>query len=417
MAINTSGYVQICEYSIDSSTKRLSKEGKLLKKAFKDSPSPSVIDNGKIIIDESAPSAEPEATNQQDNTQQDNHSDNNPQPNEPAQDSQPNENSNNNEDGNESYHYSMFEAYMNLRHMFEADDDDSGQSDSAGDNSQSDSTGDSNSDTNDNQSDSSDSSDKNQSDNKESDNDENKDDNKEDLFRPGSDLYVQVLLPHEGCTVWHLKLDSRVDKEKIVKVIQSKNFKSAFILSSKGLGHDGIAVLSAKTYLYKQADLHIPFIGNCRYAMDSGSENKADDSETVVIAVAPIDGRTGNPNEDTVLKAVYNIVGDISNGELPFLKDLENGEGPSTITSKETDSDGNETEKEETVSGAVSKWLNANNSFKCVGDKTMVSNFDKLREFVSKNVADKKLEYNNEDSTDVVEYSKLPAVKKSLIYY
>lgn len=397
MAINTAGYIKVCEYSIEDYTKRLSKEGKILKNAFKTNPSPSILSNGKVIIDEDGPSDEEQTkgTNQDKEQETENKGDSEKEP-------QDNDSSEDKDGGNEEFvrrNYSILEACLGMHSVFEDDTPNEG--------------GDSTPDSEDN--------------GKQSESGDSEKNDEENVFKPGSELYVQSLLPKEGCTIWHIQLDSRANKDAVTTAIKSKKFRSAHAIASKGLGHDGLVVLSARTYLYKQAQA--PFIGQCRYAMDSGSEDTNEDADTVVIAIAPIDGRTGKPNEKTVYRAVYNMVGDITNGE------LEKALQKASTSSDEDDDDSREVSNKDllkalkslkdkdrdgssdqvSLSDQVSKWLNS--KFECVGDASMFDNFLKLRKFIEKQVAEKNLEYIKDESETPAHYAKVSEVKKSLLYY
>ena len=425
MAINTSGYVQVCEYMIIDPSKRKDKPGRNLLNAFKCGPSPAVISDGKVIVDDNLQSQDKEESPQEGNNSQQS-SDSGAQQN----DSQPagnNAEGNNAEGGNESYHYSILESYLNLKPMFEdGETSDSGGNDSS-DSGGSD-TSDSGSDSSDSGSnDTSDSSDGNDSGNNNSESDDNKsdsNDDKEDGFKPGPHMYVQVLLPKEGCTVWHLMLDSRADKEAVRKALMSKKFKSAYTIASKDIGDDGIVPLSATTYMYKKSDANAPFVGYCNYAMDSGSEKAEEDSDTVIIAIAPFDGRgapsgkPGKPNEDTVFRAVYNIINadKLTDGAISKLKNQKPKEGDDEEDDRRHyRDDDDEKDSSGSTSALVSQWLNS--KFECVGNYATYDNFNKLRAFVLAQVTAKNVSYDEAASHSPLKYSKITEVKKSLIFY
>ena len=424
--INISGLIKLNEYSIGNAADRLSKNGKALKSTFLLGPSGSVMDHGEIHLSDKAPAG---IEDNEDNKPEE--STNQPEEGQPSQSeqggsSQPPSDSGSsgnasdggpNNGGNESFHYSIFEAYYNTLHVVN-EEGENGDAAPSGDGGQpSGNNGSSSSDTQSQES--SDSSDQDQSSDDNSDkNDDKKDDSKNDQgsFKPGKDYFVQVLLKGEGCTVWHVLLDERVeDIDAVLGHLQKKAFKLAMATAKKGLSSDGLVPLSATTYVAKSADCGCPFIGHCRYAMDSGSERAEDDANTVVIAVAPINGVTKKPSEDIVYKVVYNITGDITNGELKFLNDLKDNDTVNgQVAIGDVDKEGGKSE-EASVSEVVSKWLNS--KYKCVGDHTMYQNFLKLREFVMKRVEEKTLEKDVDESEDPKHFSKVPALKKSLIFY
>lgn len=409
-----SGYIKICEYSIDNASERKTKEGKILKNAFRIGPSKSVVTKGKIIIDsEGVGSSSDEEDKEKDKTEkpaEDNKEEKPTESSEAPKESEGGSDEGSSEKPNESYNYSMLEAYFNMHQIYEADDEESSdKSDEASDE----------------QSDSEESSDDEEQKKEEPKKDD--EDNEQEAFEPGPHMYVQVWLPKEGCSVWHIQLDKRADADAVRAAIQAKKFKTAHLTASKGLGVDGLVPLSVETYISAKAESHAPFIGHCRYAMDSGSEDSAADSNTVCIAIAPIDGRTNKPSEATVFKVSYNVVGDISNGEIDKLikksskdngddddKEISNKDLLKAISKKNKDTD-DDSGEEKTVSDYISKWLNA--KFKCVGDQGMYDNFIKLRGFVTKQVAEKNLEYDQGESETPKHYRTVSEVKKSLIYY
>lgn len=363
-----SGYIQVCDYRIDSVADRYSKEGKILKSAFSMGPSDAVVSNGRVIVDYTAPSEslpEDEKTKEdsKENDKADNELDSKSTQKQPAT-----------EPGKESYNYSILESYMNFHTFYEANEDNSANQSGEPSN----------------------------KDNEPSQDKPKLNTSDEKIFNPGKDLYIQIYLPKEGCTVWHIRLDKRANESKVINAINSKKFKQALAIASQGLNTAGLVPLSATTYINSKAEANAPFVGHCRYAMDSGIEGSTEEDDTVCMAMAPIDARTNKPNENTVFKTMYNIIDDISNGEIDKIKD----------NNKE---DSEDSASESGSSDKVSKWLNS--KFKCVGDQSMYDNFLKLREFISKQISEKHLEYDAEASDNVKTYKNIPDIKNGLIYY
>lgn len=336
-----SGFIEICSYGIKSAADRYTKEGKILKSAFKIGPSDSVKSSGKILIDYSVSMSQDNTSTEDETSHQDS------------------ENT-----GKESYNYSMLEAFSRLNKIYEKDTDQTKSSVNV------------------------------------------------NKFEPGFEFYIQVLLPNEGCTVWRVQADRRARVESAKNAIKSKNFKAALEIAGKGIESDGLVPLSVKTYMSKNAKVNCPFVGHCRYAFDSGTEESSEESNTVCLAVAPINAVTNKPDEKTVFKAVYNIVGDISGGVINKLaaavkSDSERNSDRDTI--------------EQNVSDEVSEFLNQ--KFKCIGDSKMYDNFLKIRDFIDKQIKANNLEYNDADSESVIHYSKLSIFagsedgSKSFIYY
>ena len=95
-----SGFIEICSYGIKSAADRYTKEGKILKSAFKIGPSDSVKSSGKILIDYSVSMSQDNTSTEDETSQQDS------------------ENT-----GKESYNYSMLEAFSRLNKIYEKDTD------------------------------------------------------------------------------------------------------------------------------------------------------------------------------------------------------------------------------------------------------------------------------------------------------
>ena len=369
------GFVEICSYGIESYQDRYTDRGKILKTAFNWGPSNSVKAKGKVIIESGTPVQEPdegEAANKAEA---------------PAESNKPAESSNN-EPAKESYTYTLHEAFMNMHTVYEKGGGKKGKKNNrpsykpkptqtpaenptpkpaeATDNSGK----------------------------------EDQDSENVRKFTPGEIFYVQVLLPDEGCTIWKLQIDQNADADKVKNALRAKNFKAALNIAGNGQVTDGLVPLSAKSYMNKNAKVNCPFIGHCRYAFDSGTEKSSEESNTMCIAVAPIDPTTGKPNEETVFKAVYNIVvGDITGGIFGTLvklfgKDKEKEYGNDTSTDEKDISD--------SVSKYIKKLFPHN-----IGDQSMYENFLAIRNYVEKNIKEKNLEYNDTESESVIRYSKI----------
>ena len=206
----------------------------------------------------------------------------------------------------------------------------------------------------------------------------------------------------EGYTTWKVAIDSRSDAGSVKNAIRAKKFKEAYNIASKSVKSDGLVPLSCTTYIRKapggKKDIQPPFIGHCRYAIDSGYESEYrssgdKDGLTLCLAVAPINGRTKKPDEDVVIQAVYNVTGDITGGIIGKLA----ASATSKIRDKAlgTDSsnryrDSDDKDSEDNQSDELSDWLHK--KFRCVGDHTMYNNFKSLREFIKKQVAAGNLE-------------------------
>ena len=124
-------------------------------------------------------------------------------------------------------------------------------------------------------------------------------------------LHVKVSLSKEGYSIWTIILDSKVTNIDAIKsALKSGNFKAARTLAIKDTNPACFIVSQLKTLVSTDSNftMNAPFIGRCRYAMDSGSEKDSSEDNTVCIAVAPIDGRIKKPSEKTVFKVLYNVL-------------------------------------------------------------------------------------------------------------
>lgn len=221
-------------------------------------------------------------------------------------------------------------------------------------------------------------------------------------YSEGNVYEFNVGIVDEGYTTWKVAIDSRSDAGSVMNAIRAKKFKEAYNIASKSVKSDGLVPLSCTTYIRKdpggKKDIQPPFIGHCRYAIDSGYESEYrssgdKDGLTLCLAVAPINGRTKKPDEDVVIQAVYNVTGDITGGVI--------GKLAASATSKIRDKalgadssnryrDSDDKDNEENKSDELSDWLHK--KFRCVGDHTMYNNFRSLREFIKKQVAAGNLE-------------------------
>ena len=222
-------------------------------------------------------------------------------------------------------------------------------------------------------------------------------------YSEGNVYEFNVGIEDEGYTTWKVAIDSRADAVSVKNAIRAKKFKEAYNIASKSVKSDGLVPLSCTTYIRKdpcgKKDIQPPFIGHCRYAIDSGYESEYrgsgdKDGLTLCLAVAPINGRTKKPDEDVVIQAVYNVTGDITGGVIGKLaasatsKIRDKALGTDSSSGRYKDSD--DKDSEDNQSDELSDWLHK--KFRCVGDHTMYNNFKSLREFIKKQVAAGNLE-------------------------
>lgn len=342
---------KISELSISSPDERFSNEGKMLKSMWMLGPSKAVISKG-VITDLGNTGSETSNTDNNDNTG-DASADNKEQ-------------SANTNSESFCHTYSILEAFSHLHKLYE------------------DSTGE---------------------DSNQQSNDNGDKDNEAQVgkfsYSEGNVYEFNVGIVDEGYTTWKVAIDSRADAGSVKNAIRAKKFKEAYNIASKSVKSDGLVPLSCTTYIRKapggKKDIQPPFIGHCRYAIDSGYESEYrssgdKDGLTLCLAVAPINGRTKKPDEDVVIQAVYNVTGDITGGVIGKLA----ASATSKIRDKAlgTDSrqykDSDDKDSEESQSDELSDWLHK--KFRCVGDHTMYNNFKSLREFIKKQVAAGNLE-------------------------
>lgn len=341
---------KISELSISSPDERFSNEGKMLKSMWMLGPSKAVISKG-VITDLGNTGSETSNTDNNDNTGD-------------ASDDNKEQSTN-----SEAFchTYSILEAFSHLHKLYE------------------DSTGE---------------------DSNQQSNDNGDKDNEAQVgkfsYSEGNVYEFNVGIVDEGYTTWKVAIDSRADAGSVKNAIRAKKFKEAYNIASKSVKSDGLVPLSCTTYIRKapggKKDIQPPFIGHCRYAIDSGYESEYrssgdKDGLTLCLAVAPINGRTKKPDEDVVIQAVYNVTGDITGGVIGKLA----ASATSKIRDKAlgTDSsnryrDSDDKDSEENQSDELSDWLHK--KFRCVGDHTMYNNFKSLREFIKKQVAAGNLE-------------------------
>ena len=340
---------KISELSISSPDERFSNEGKMLKSMWMLGPSKAVISKG-VITDLGNTGSDTSDNN--DNTS----------------DSSTNNKEQSTNTNSEAFchTYSILEAFSHLHKLYE---------DSAGEDS-----------------------------NKQSNGNGDKDNEVEVgkfSYSEGNVYEFNVGIVDEGYTTWKVAIDTRADAGSVKNAIRAKKFKEAYNIASKSVKSDGLVPLSCTTYIRKapggKKDIQPPFIGHCRYAIDSGYESEYrssgdKDGLTLCLAVAPINGRTKKPDEDVVIQAVYNVTGDITGGVIGKLA----ASATSKIRDKALGTDSNryrdsdDKDSEENQSDELSDWLHK--KFRCVGDHTMYNNFKSLREFIKKQVAAGNLE-------------------------
>ena len=340
---------KISELSISSPDERFSNEGKMLKSMWMLGPSKAVISKG-VITDLGNTGSDTSDSN--DNTS----------------DSSTNNKEQSTNTNSEAFchTYSILEAFSHLHKLYE---------DSAGEDS-----------------------------NKQSNGNGDKDNEVEVgkfSYSEGNVYEFNVGIVDEGYTTWKVAIDTRADAGSVKNAIRAKKFKEAYNIASKSVKSDGLVPLSCTTYIRKapggKKDIQPPFIGHCRYAIDSGYESEYrssgdKDGLTLCLAVAPINGRTKKPDEDVVIQAVYNVTGDITGGVIGKLA----ASATSKIRDKALGTDSNryrdsdDKDSEENQSDELSDWLHK--KFRCVGDHTMYNNFKSLREFIKKQVAAGNLE-------------------------
>lgn len=374
--------IELCNIEIESYSERTSQLGKALKNAFAIGPSVASSKYGKITDKNVSKDANTNNNKEDNNTDKEDNKDSEVK----------------NDSYERVYSYSILEAYTNMKLMYnERSNDDSIYSDYYTDddieamfNKIRDHVGDN--------------ADKSTDDNK----DANSDDNKEkeespfkETFEPGESYTFKLEMPNEGFSEWTVLFDKRVDTDNIKNMIRSKKFKTAMSEAGKGLQSDGLIPMKIRTCIYDVDDVNktpMPkFMGHCRYALDSGStDDTAEDNLTLCLAVAPIDAVTNEPNQYTVIQAIYNVTGDITGGKLGNIiasvdkkvRDYADGSNDRYGYSY-YDRDSDNTDK--TKSKELSDYLHK--AFRCVGDSSMYPNYLNLTKYIKKQLANKNLEF------------------------
>lgn len=225
-------------------------------------------------------------------------------------------------------------------------------------------------------------------------------------------LRVKVSLSKEGYSIWTILLDSKVSSvDSIKEAIKSGNFKAARTLAIKNTNPACFIVSKLETYISTDSNftMNAPFIGRCRYAMDSGSDKDSSEDNSVCIAIAPIDGRTKKPSEKTVFKVLYNVLdmSKLTSGAVKSFDDKVPGESEdNSFSSRRGGSDSQ---------NALSVWINK--KFKNDGDSKEYNNFLKLRKFIADNLKANTIEYDSTNSEDIKTYGNLPSVEAAIIAY
>lgn len=322
-----------------------------------------------------------------------------------------NDQSNETNDGFIRHNYSIMEAYTRLSRFYEDD------SDQQSDNSQADSAQEtSDSAQPESQADAAQQSDKAKQDDKDTES-KNKDqaETADNIYTNdgATTLQVKVSLKNEGYSVWTLVLDSKVNVSKVKNALKSGKFAAAYSIASKSSSPAGLIISKLETFVSTNNEItcYAPFIGKCRYALDSGTSDDTSEDNSICMAIAPIDGRTDKPSNKIVFKVLYNVIDSdkFTGGTLnSVVKKVDAG--------KDKDSDNNyySTSKNDSAND-LSKWLN--DKFTCVGDSSTYSNFLKLRKFIEKSLKNKSIEFDNDGSETVSSFSNVSEVKKSIIAY
>lgn len=282
--------------------------------------------------------------------------------------------------------YSILEAYSYLHRVFEAEPSENNTQDSSQQ-----SSGSTNQSSQDN---------------------DNQDENKPLTNDASTKLRVKVSLSKEGYSVWTILLDSKVGNVGSVKAaIKSGNFKAARTLAIKTTNPACFIVSKLETYVSTDSSFTVnaPFIGRCRYAMDSGSDKDSSEDNSVCIAIAPIDGRTKKPSEKTVFKVLYNVL-DMSKLTSGAVKSFDD-KVPSESEDNKFSSRRGGTDSQ----NALSVWINK--KFKNDGDSKEYNNFLKLRKFIADNLKANTIEYDSTNSDNIKTYGNLSAVETAITAY
>ena len=239
-------------------------------------------------------------------------------------------------------------------------------------------------------------------------------------FYAGAHIYVQVLLPNEGYTKWHILVNKEIQDATSLKAIsnfiQAKKFKEAYKYASSKVQSDGLVFMSAATYLNK--DQQIPFLGRCRYAINASEDEDSGEDQSISFAVAPINGVTKKPDEAYVFLVKYNITGDFTNGKagelyaslVRHLDDVNAGKAKLGQPSRDSDDDDNTDE--------LDKFLT--DQFKTPGDDSMYNRFLQIRNYINDCIKDNTLELktNDNETNEPKSYAKqMLSYKKTLLRF
>ena len=239
-------------------------------------------------------------------------------------------------------------------------------------------------------------------------------------FYAGAHIYVQVLLPNEGYTKWHILVNKEIQDATSLKAIsnfiQAKKFKEAYKYASSKVQSDGLVFMSAETYLNK--DQQIPFLGRCRYAINASEDEDSGEDQSISFAVAPINGVTKKPDEAYVFLVKYNITGDFTNGKagelyaslVRHLDDVSAGKARLGQPSRDSDDDDNTDE--------LDKFLT--DQFKTPGDDSMYNRFLQIRNYINDCIKDNTLELktNDNETNEPKSYAKqMLSYKKTLLRF
>ena len=239
-------------------------------------------------------------------------------------------------------------------------------------------------------------------------------------FYAGAHIYVQVLLPNEGYTKWHILVNKEIQDATSLKAIsnfiQAKKFKEAYKYASSKVQSDGLVFMSAETYLNK--DQQIPFLGRCRYAINASEDEDSGEDQSISFAVAPINGVTKKPDEAYVFLVKYNITGDFTNGKagelyaslVRHLDDVNAGKARLGQPSRDSDDDDNTDE--------LDKFLT--DQFKTPGDDSMYNRFLQIRNYINDCIKDNTLELktNDNETNEPKSYAKqMLSYKKTLLRF
>ena len=238
-------------------------------------------------------------------------------------------------------------------------------------------------------------------------------------FYAGAHMYVQVLLPNEGYTKWHILVNKEIQDATSLKAIsnfiQAKKFKEAYKYASSKVQSDGLVFMSAETYLNK--DQQIPFLGRCRYAINASEDEDSGEDQSISFAVAPINGVTKKPDEAYVFLVKYNITGDFTNGKagelyaslVRHLDDVNAGKARLGQPSRDSDDDNTD---------ELDKFLT--DQFKTPGDDSMYNRFLQIRNYINDCIKDNTLELktNDNETNEPKSYAKqMLSYKKTLLRF